>query len=118
MIEIAIADPARELDELVPPGMPPEVAVKRLRGVCRSLLIENGQLREALESRIAIEQAKGILAERFELDVDLAFEILRRASRAGRIKLHDLARAAVDARTTPAEITRAVGNRHDDLDAA
>jgi hypothetical protein len=58
---------------------------------------ENEQLRTALASRIVIEQAKGVLAERFEMHVDDAFERLRREARSHRMKLHVLA-AAVAAR--------------------
>lgn len=38
-----------------------------------------------------IEQAKGMLAERFEIDVDEAFERLRHQARSHRIKMHVLA---------------------------
>jgi hypothetical protein len=63
---------------------------------------ENEQLRTALATRIVIEQAKGMLAERFEMDVDEAFERLRHQARSHRIKLHVLA-AAVTAREAWAE---------------
>jgi hypothetical protein len=63
---------------------------------------ENEQLRTALATRIVIEQAKGMLAERFEMDVDEAFERLRHQARSHRMKLHVLA-AAVTAREGWAE---------------
>ncbi|MEX0674696.1 MAG: ANTAR domain-containing protein [Gaiellaceae bacterium] len=56
---------------------------------------ENDQLRTALETRIVIEQAKGLLAERLQTSVDDAFERLRREARNRRMKLHGLAAAAV-----------------------
>jgi hypothetical protein len=37
-----------QLEDLVPPELPPDVAVARLVALARSLLIENRQLREAL----------------------------------------------------------------------
>src|SRR5436853_7450214 len=65
---------------------------------------ENAQLQEALDSRIAIEQAKGVLAERLGLTPDEAFTFLRRAARTRRIRLHDLACDVVRSRKTPPEI--------------
>jgi hypothetical protein len=65
---------------------------------------ENAQLREALSSRIVIEQAKGVLAERYRLDIDGAFELLRSAARSNRIRVHALAARVVPAAPTPAEI--------------
>ena len=58
---------------------------------------ENDQLRTALSTRIVIEQAKGMLAQRFDIPVDDAFERLRREARNRRMNLHVLA-AAVAAR--------------------
>lgn len=54
------------------------------------------QLQTALETRIVIEQAKGVLAERHRLGVDAAFERLRSASRSARRRIHDLAAEIVD----------------------
>lgn len=78
-----------------------------LRGVALALLERNRQLEHALQSRIVIEQAKGMLAERFSLPPDEAFELLRRGARNHRIRLHDLARRVVEERVaTPPEIAR------------
>jgi AmiR/NasT family two-component response regulator len=49
------------------------------------------QLHEALESRTVIGQATGILMERFGLDSDAAFGVLRRLSQTHNIKIHSLA---------------------------
>jgi hypothetical protein len=59
------------------------------------------ELQEALDSRIEIEQAKGVLRERFGWDVDDAFEILRYAARSSRVQIHDLAREVVASDETP-----------------
>ena len=56
----------------------------------------NAQLSTALTSRIVIEQAKGIIAERNNLSVDSAFELLRRHARDRNLRLAALARATVD----------------------
>lgn len=50
-----------------------------------------GQLEEALESRVVIEQAKGVLASRLGVDVEEAFARLRRHARSRRLKLTELA---------------------------
>ena len=68
------------------------------------LRAENAQLERALESRIVIEQAKGILAERYQLPVDDAFELLRRSARSSRVQLRGLAARVVAERATPDEI--------------
>jgi len=66
------------------------------------------QLETALYSRIVIEQAKGILAERLGIDVDQAFGILRHAARSHRLKLHDVAARVVNERTTPSPVVVAI----------
>jgi ANTAR domain/GAF domain len=50
------------------------------------------QLQQALTSRVTIEQAKGILAERRGISVDEAFGMLRTYARGNNLRLSDLAR--------------------------
>jgi two-component system, response regulator / RNA-binding antiterminator len=56
---------------------------------------EVAQLREALSSRILIEQAKGVVIAREGCDPDTAFAWLRRRARDTRTKLHDVCAAVV-----------------------
>jgi AmiR/NasT family two-component response regulator len=83
------------------------VAIERLLSVTEANLERRAQLQHALESRVAIEQAKGVLAERLGLDVHEAFQVLRRSARSNRMRLHDLATRVVESRQTPQEIERA-----------
>lgn len=54
------------------------------------------QLRHALDSRVLLEQAKGVVAARLEVDVDQAFSVLRRHARDNNLKLRDVARQVVE----------------------
>jgi AmiR/NasT family two-component response regulator len=67
------------------------------------------QLQAALESRIVIEQAKGVLAERYAVSPDEAFLLLRNTARFNRVKLRGLAADVVASRTTPSAFARANG---------
>lgn len=58
-------------------------------------------LRRALDSRTLIGQAEGILMERFSLDEQQAFALLRRYSQDTQLRLRDVARRVVDDRTLP-----------------
>lgn len=84
------------------------VALERLLGIAGSALEERAQLRHALESRIVIEQAKGMLAERLRLSLDDAFAVLRRAARSNGTKLHGVAQRVVEEPETPAEVLAAL----------
>ena len=53
------------------------------------------QLQHALASRVLIEQAKGVLMERYDLDDQAAFTRLRRQARAASRKLPDVAREII-----------------------
>jgi AmiR/NasT family two-component response regulator len=49
-----------------------------------------------MESRAAIEQAKGVLMSRHGVDADGAFDLLRQRSQAENRKLRDIARELLD----------------------
>lgn len=51
------------------------------------------QLTQALNTRIVIEQAKGVVAERAGVDMEQAFALLRRHSRKHNLRLADVAQA-------------------------
>jgi GAF domain-containing protein len=65
------------------------------------------QLQTALNSRILIEQAKGVLAERLHISIAGAFHALRSHARANNRKLHDVAAAVVDGTVEVAPPTQA-----------
>ena len=58
------------------------------------------ELQHALTSRVVVEQAKGVLAERLGLNIEGAFSVLRGAARSERVKVHDLARTVVKNKDT------------------
>jgi GAF domain-containing protein len=64
--------------------------------------INDDQLVRALETRTHIGQATGILMERYDLDAERAFEVLRRISSQTNTKLRDLAVEIVTTRRLPA----------------
>ena len=67
-----------------------------------------GQLQSALRSRVVIERAIGMLAERFDLSIADAFELLRSAARDSRREVRELAEELTEARGwTPDEIVNA-----------
>jgi hypothetical protein len=68
------------------------------RQVTRLRDVEVQQLQEALESRIVIEQAKGILASRHGLGLDRAFALMRRYARDHRKDIHAVADDVVHSR--------------------
>jgi ANTAR domain len=86
-------------------------AVGRLLSVTEATLERRAQLETALQSRVAIEQAKGVVAERHGLDVDEAFEVLRRAARTNRLKLRDLAGQVRAGEPDPPELAAEFGAR-------
>lgn len=70
------------------------IGVLQHRVAQRSELL-TAQLQTALDTRVVIEQAKGVLAERGGVTVEEAFQRLRSYSRRSQRKLTDVARAVV-----------------------
>jgi transcriptional regulator with GAF, ATPase, and Fis domain len=66
------------------------------------------QLEVALESRVVIEQAKGIVAERSHISVDDAFERIRGFARAHNRLLSETARQIIDGTLQVEELTAAL----------
>jgi transcriptional regulator with GAF, ATPase, and Fis domain len=70
------------------------IGILQQRSIHRtSLLAEN--LQRALNTRIVVEQAKGILSERGRLPMDETFAVLRYYARSHNLKLSDLAHSVV-----------------------
>ena len=86
-------------------------ALRRALAVVEGSFERRAQLEHALQSRIVIEQAKGILAERLKLSLTEAFEVLRRAARSNGLKVHAVARRIVDEPETPEIVLEAL-RRH------
>ncbi|GAB0105100.1 GAF and ANTAR domain-containing protein [Nocardia sp. JMUB6875] len=71
------------------------IGIVHARALADTLAV-SAQLQGALNSRLAIEQAKGMLAEQAHLDMDTAFTALRAYARATNTRLIDLARTVID----------------------
>jgi hypothetical protein len=96
-------------------GNPAERAeLLQLREVTGRLQSENQDLRTALDSRVVIEQAKGVLGERLKLNVEEAFALLRQAARSNRIELRELAAVVVSSPTMPPELARTIDHAVED----
>lgn len=63
--------------------------------------VKDDQLQSALETRTVIGQATGIVMERYGLDADTAFKVMRRLSSEHNRKLRDLAAEVVAERHLP-----------------
>ena len=85
------------------------VAPDALRELVDELQTHNAQLAHALQSRVVIEQAKGVLAERYSLPMDGAFDLLRRSARSNRVPIHELAARVVQEDSTPIEVALTLG---------
>ena len=65
----------------------------------------NEQLNHALNSRVVIEQAKGVVAERQQLDMEQAFRRLRTHARNHNVRLADVAIAVIDGTIPASDLT-------------
>ena len=68
------------------------IGILQERGTKDQALLST-QLGRALETRVAIEQAKGVLAERLKVSMDESFSLLRGYARANNLRLADVALA-------------------------
>jgi PAS domain S-box-containing protein len=67
----------------------------------RHLRRTSEQLRQALDTRVVIEQAKGFLACRHGIDMDEAFDRLRKYARSHQADIHKVAASVVDGTAFP-----------------
>jgi GAF domain-containing protein len=79
------------------------IGILQRRTTHRSTMVAE-QLQHALNSRVVIEQAKGVLAERHQCSMDAAFEALRHHARNHNVKLTDAALAVVRGELDPSAI--------------
>jgi GAF domain-containing protein len=96
------ADPVQPEDQRLAQALADvaTIGILQQRSAHRSTMMAE-QLQHALNSRIAIEQAKGVLAERNGIGVDSAFDALRRHARNHNRKLTDVALAVVRGEIVP-----------------
>ena len=81
------------------------ITIVQHRAAAQAKLL-NEQLTEALNSRIVIEQAKGVLAERSSLDMAEAFSRLRTYARNNNVRLADVAADVISGAVSTAMLER------------
>jgi transcriptional regulator with GAF, ATPase, and Fis domain len=79
------------------------IGILQQRSTHRSAMLAE-HLQRALNSRVIIEQAKGVLAERNAVDMNAAFEALRQYARDHNLKLTELALAVIRGDVEPGAI--------------
>lgn len=90
------ADPARVADQQIAQALADvaTIGIIHQRSLHRSTVLSE-QLQQALHSRVAIEQAKGVLSERNHVEMGAAFDAMRHYARNNNLKLTDVAIAVV-----------------------
>jgi len=84
--------PLRDADVVAAQALADVATIAILQhGAVSDAQVMNEQLTRALQSRIVIEQAKGVVAERAGLDMERSFERLRRHARNHNLRLGDVA---------------------------
>ena len=79
------------------------IAIIQHRAAAEAKLL-NEQLTEALNTRIVIEQAKGMIAQQQGVDMETAFTALRDHARTHNLRLADLAHDVTEGRPYPAPL--------------
>ena len=97
---------ANQFDGVDARALPAQIAAEMERLVVYADAQERkvSELQGALDSRVVIEQAIGILAERFDLPIPDAFEVLRSAARNSRREVRAVAEEVRASRETPLAI--------------
>ena len=93
-LDVVVAEPRQlDADQLAAAQLLADVAISyvgnaRVLGASAQLA---AQLQQALDSRVVLEQAKGVIAERHGIPPDAAFERIRARARAQRRKIREVA---------------------------
>jgi GAF domain-containing protein len=97
----------RDADEVAAQAMADvaTIAILQHRATFEAQVV-NDQLNHALNSRIVIEQAKGMVAEREQVDMEGAFSLLRNHARNHNAGLADVARSVIDGSLAAAALDR------------
>jgi GAF domain-containing protein len=82
------------------------IAILQHRATLEAQVV-NQQLQNALNSRVVIEQAKGMVAERQNLDMENAFSALRNHARNHNLRLADVAQAVIGGTLHASSLDRA-----------
>ncbi|GAA1640593.1 hypothetical protein GCM10009744_33060 [Kribbella alba] len=88
------------------------IAVARHASIALAARREESSLRHAMESRPLVGRAQGLLMERFGIDADRAFAILRRYSQDHNIKLVEVASSLLSSTDLPSPLRDADGRIH------
>jgi len=108
----SVEGPLREDDVLAAQALADiaTIAILQQRATSEARVL-NEQLGHALNTRIVIEQAKGVLAERANLDMEESFSRLRAHARNHNLRLADVAEGVIDGTLSAGSIDPAPPSR-------